>query len=580
MAEPRSSLPIARLWQFTGNARRVKQVIALTVLASFTEGFGIILLVPIVATIADGQAGAGWAESWLPPLPLPLLLGFVLVLVAIRLTLRHTLTALQARLQFSVVDRLRRDIYAGLLNAEWRWLSQQRQADHVNALVTETERIGRGVKEAAQLFSMICTAGIYSIAALLLSWQAALVAATAGGLVLLLTTAQRQRTRVLGLRLGPLNRQLHRTVQEGVHAIRMNKILGLEATEAICLDDAVGDLRWAQQRYLQESGRGSVLGHLAMAMLIMGSILFGIEAANMTAATLLPMLLVVVRLVPTLESIQSGWQHWLEVAPAVDAASATLETLAKVKEPRVAADTAPLALRREISLERVVISFDGRQHPALMGIDVIIPAYRTTAIVGSSGAGKSTFADALMGLIVPDEGTVRIDGISLSGSARRQWRNAVAYVDQDAALRNGTIRSNLTAAKPCASEAELWTVLDAASAAFVLLLPKGLDTEIGDNGVLLSGGERQRIALARALLRDPQLLILDEATNALDVETETAIRAALDRLHGRMTIVIISHGSALIEDVDLIIRLDSGRIASVEPRGDGQLCAISDSIGR
>lgn len=116
-------------------------------------------------------------------------------------------------------------------------------------------------------------------------------------------------------------------------------------------------------------------------------------------------------------------------------------------------------------------------------------------------------------------------------------------------VAHGTIRSNLTAARPGANEADLWTALDAASAAFVPLLPKGLDTEIGDNGVLLSGGERQRIALARALLRDPQLLILDEATYALDVDTETAIRAALNRLHGRMTIVIISHGSALIEDV-------------------------------
>ena len=566
---------MATLWRLAGDTPGLKKVAALAVLASLTEGFGIVLLVPILATMTDGRDGMGGLAGWLPALPLASLLGIVLLLVAARLLLRHVLTLEQARARFAVVDRLRHDIYAGLHHAEWRWTAQQRQADNVSVLVTEIGRIAQGLQDAIQLIGMVCSAMIFGLAAFLLSWPTALVAALAGGLVILVSRRQRHRARALGRALGPLNRRVHRTAQEGIQAIRMSKLLGREQAEVAELDDAVGELRAAQWQHLRDNGRAGILGQLAMAALVIGAILFGIEVAKLGVATLLPMVLVIVRIVPALEGLQSGWQHWLEVAPAVDAAHALIGTLDGLAEPCGEAAPAPLQLVHTIKFDDVLVRFEGRETPALAAIDLAIPALCTTAITGPSGAGKSTLADVLMGLIVPDAGLVSIDGVPLSGAMRQQWRTSVAYVEQEVVLRNGSIRDNLTAANPDASEAEIDAALDAASAGFVRALPQRIDSEVGDNGVLLSGGERQRIALARALLRKPQLLILDEATNALDPDNEAAIRAALNQLRGRITIVVISHGSAMIDDVDLGIRLEAGRVASIRDcTGDNQLCAV------
>jgi ATP-binding cassette subfamily C protein len=156
---------------------------------------------------------------------------------------------------------------------------------------------------------------------------------------------------------------------------------------------------------------------------------------------------------------------------------------------------------------------------------------------------------------------VTIDGAVLEGAAQRAWRAQMAYIDQDPLLLAASLRDNLCWAAPAASDAQVWAALeDAAAADFVRGLPEGLDTRLGDGGRRLSGGERQRLMLARALLRDPQLLILDEATSALDADNEAAIAAALGRLRGRMTIVLIAHRGALLDLADRVIRLESGRV--------------------
>ena len=164
-------------------------------------------------------------------------------------------------------------------------------------------------------------------------------------------------------------------------------------------------------------------------------------------------------------------------------------------------------------------------------------------------------------MLGPDRGTVTIDGAVLDAAAQRAWRGQVAYIDQDPLLLAATLRDNLRWAAPRVSDAQLWAALEqAAAAGFVRALPDGLDTRLGDGGRRLSGGERQRLMLARALLRAPQLLILDEATSALDAENEAAIAAALGRLRGQMTIVLIAHRGALLDLADQVIRLENGHM--------------------
>ncbi|MDP9439524.1 MAG: ATP-binding cassette domain-containing protein, partial [Actinomycetota bacterium] len=194
-------------------------------------------------------------------------------------------------------------------------------------------------------------------------------------------------------------------------------------------------------------------------------------------------------------------------------------------------------------------------------LDLAIRAGETTAIVGPSGAGKSTVADVVRGLVVPVRGRVLVDGTPLRAGMMRSWRGQIGYVAQDTFLFHDTVRANLLWARPDADDEEIRAALRSAAAEeFVRELPDGMDTILGDRGVRLSGGERQRLALARALLRQPQLLILDEATNALDSENEKRIQKSIEQLHGRMTILTITHRISTIRNADVIHVLERGRL--------------------
>jgi ATP-binding cassette subfamily C protein len=237
-------------------------------------------------------------------------------------------------------------------------------------------------------------------------------------------------------------------------------------------------------------------------------------------------------------------------------------------ECAAAADSPPVAQRTRwpvassISLDGVTVRHPGRQRPALDNVSLVLPARTTTAIIGASGAGKTTVADVLMGILTPDAGVLRIDGEAVDATSRRRWRHSVAYVPQDTFLFNDSIRNNLCWGALAYSDEQLVHALRRAACDFVFDLPLGLDTLAGDGGRQFSGGERQRIALARALLEQPSLLILDEATSALDPVNEATIRRAVDTLHGDITVVLIGHRDAMLEHADQVLELADGNLVA------------------
>jgi ATP-binding cassette subfamily C protein len=266
------------------------------------------------------------------------------------------------------------------------------------------------------------------------------------------------------------------------------------------------------------------------------------------------------RLVPRLQNLQQIHQMLLHDLPAYENVTARLAALEAERE-RLAPGAPAHALAQEVRFEDVSFAYPGVERAAVDRVALCIPARRTTAIVGPSGSGKSTLADLVMGLVRPAAGRVVVDGRELDEAWLRGWREGIGYVAQDTVLFHDSVRENLRWARPGATEEELWEALRASAAdGFVAALPEGIATVIGDRGVRLSGGERQRLALARALLRRPSLLILDEATSALDTENERRIRDAIAALHGRTTILVITHRLSSVRDADAIHVMEGGRV--------------------
>ncbi len=216
---------------------------------------------------------------------------------------------------------------------------------------------------------------------------------------------------------------------------------------------------------------------------------------------------------------------------------------------------------REIRLEKVTLRYGPDLEASLSSIDLVIPKGHTVALIGSSGAGKSSVADLLVGLYEPTEGFIQIDGQSLSEIDLASWQQRIGVVSQDTFLMNTTIAGNIAYGRASATREQIEAAATSAHAVgFIHDLPEGFDTLIGERGYRLSGGQRQRISLARAILRNPDLLILDEATSALDTQSERLVQQAIERFEGQKTVLVIAHRLSTIVGADLICVMDRGRI--------------------
>jgi ATP-binding cassette subfamily C protein len=239
----------------------------------------------------------------------------------------------------------------------------------------------------------------------------------------------------------------------------------------------------------------------------------------------------------------------------------TLELAQKMREPKLG-DRKP-ELKQAIRLERVTFAYS--KNNVLNDVSLVFPAGEVTVIVGPSGAGKTTIVDLVIGLLRPKTGEVWLDDLPLEQADLHQWRRMIGYVPQETLLLHNSIFINVTLGDPDVTEREAEAALRKAGIwEFVEKMPKGIHSSVGQRGLKLSGGQRQRIAIARALVRKPKLLVLDEATTALDPASEAAICDTLRKLRGEITILAISHQTALLEVADRAYRIQDGSVFPAE----------------
>lgn len=355
--------------------------------------------------------------------------------------------------------------------------------------------------------------------------------------------------------------------QEATGGIKDVKVMGLEATYVSS---------YASAAY-KAAHSGATMGVMAeLPRFILEAITFGTllglillllfrNEGNITA--IVPTLGVIafstMRLLPSLQQIYHSLVSIRGATPILD--TIVHDIAATPPRPILEAPTPkPMALERSLELSKISFGYANAERPTLRGVDLSIGARTTVGIVGGTGAGKTTLVDLVLGLLTPDEGAIRVDGVPITDENRRAWQMTLGYVPQQIFLTDDTIAANVAFGVP-KDQIDMAGVERAARTAalhdFVMSdLPQGYQTLVGERGVRLSGGQRQRIGIARALYRDPTLLIMDEATSALDNITERVVMEAVQNIRADKTIILIAHRLSTVKSCDTIFLMERGRL--------------------
>lgn len=469
------------------------------------------------------------------------------------------------RLQTGFIEAQRLRIAESLAAAPWEQIARLRHARITQLMSGDIQRIGAA---AFTLLRCIVALAMLLVQVLLVFLLAPLLAALAVGFLALaaaVLTPMVRRAGVFGAEVAGANLSLLDSTAQFLGGLKLAISQNLQTRFVAEFRRDLNELTARQVAFVrQHSGRRelfSIATALAGGLLV----LLGFGVFAIAPVTLIALLLVVARMSGPAGQIQQGALQLAQTLPVYGQVKTLIRELAALPHAEPLAVVSSAALPEgPIALANVSFRYPGAEGAGrgVRDIGLILAPGECVGITGPSGAGKTTLADLLAGLFPPDQDAIRVGGRLLDGATLAAWRDRVSYVAQDPFLFHDTIRRNLAwAAKP-ASEADLWEALRVAGAdQAVRDMARGLDTLAGERGTLMSGGERQRIALARAVLRKPRLLVLDEATGAIDIAAERGILTRLRALLPQPTIVIIAHRSESLALCDRVLRMEAGRIA-------------------
>jgi subfamily B ATP-binding cassette protein MsbA len=537
----------------------------MAVLALATGAYAF-LVGPVLRFLLTGGASAlGRVSAWAPALEpegrgrllaaLPLLLVVIAVVKGVAYAAQFTWVG-----QFGqrTVAGVRRALFDALLRLSPVQLGQRMSGDLLSRFSADVTAV-----ETAAIYAVGAwirdglTVLVLAAVAVALDWRLALLALAVVPLaavpVARLTRAVLRRTREGQARLGGMAGQL----REALAGVRTVQAYGVEPSEAARFGARATSHARTLSRAAWARAAVPALTEVLAAGAIAGVLAWAAAGAPIPPERLLSFLAALVLLYQPAKELGRASQFATQGAAAAERLLDVLETRPLVSDAP-AARAAP-RLQQAVRLEGVRLAYGER--PALHGLSLDIPVGQLTALVGPSGSGKSTVAALLLRFLRPDGGRLAWDEVDVEGCTVASLRAQTALVTQEPLLFSGTVRDNLLAARPDATPAELTHALRVASAeSFVEALPQKMETPLGERGVRLSGGQRQRLALARAVLRDARLWVLDEATSSLDPQGEREVQAALEAVLAGRTALVIAHRLQTVAGADRIHVLDGGRV--------------------
>jgi ABC-type multidrug transport system fused ATPase/permease subunit len=509
-----------------------------------------------------------------------MILGAYLIIVFGQNLIQRSTMIRNVEIQQHFSRKLRIETYSVLLQSNWPFFLKKRSSDLINLLTIELARVLGAINLFLQLVTSLIFTFIQIGFAFWLSPNLTLFVLGAGIILGLFSRRFIKRAKALGNQTSQLSQSYLAGVTDQLNGIKDIKSNTLERSRIKWLSDLTEGMIREQVSYIQLRMNSQLVYKMSSALLIACFLLVSFRLFQTQGIQLLTITVIFARLWPRFTGIQSTLEQLASMIPACKALILLQNECNNAAERLESGHEAAAPLRAEHGIECRNISFRYNREEAeftLKNINFHIPSNRMTAIAGPSGAGKSTLIDLIMGLMQPESGQILIDGKPITKENLLSYRQSISYVAQDPFLFNASIRENLQMILPDASDEQMWEALEFASSSdFVRKLPQGLDTVIGDRGIRLSGGERQRIVLARAVIRKPAILVLDEATSALDTENEKKIQEAIDRLKGKMTVIVVAHRLSTIRHADQVIVIDQGKLVE---RGEFvQLAADSASL--
>ncbi len=562
-------------------------------LAGVAEGVSLSALLPLVTVALEREKGGeavsgpeladtgGGFEQTVRDVLLGLgitpTIGVLLAIIVVGITLKNGLVLL-ARKQIGytaarVTTDLRLSLLRALLDSRWAHFLRQPVGRLANSMATESMRAAEAYVHGTTLIARLIEASVYTVIALLVSWQATLAALGAGVIVLFVTHALVKMSRTAGKRQTKLMISLLSRLTDTLQSVKPLKAMAREELAGTVLESETSKLN----RALRKEVFSKALMNSGQNTLVVGVVALGMYVAfvhfDMGLATLMVLVVLLGRLLGQIGSVQRWYQKMVTSESAFWSLQGVIEE-AKLARETSTGSRSP-ALESEIRLDR--IGFAYREKPVLKELSLTIPSGGLTTLVGPSGAGKTTVVDLVTGLHSPQSGTVLLDQTSLAEIDLKAWRRMIGYVPQENLLLHDTIYNNVTLSDPALTQDDVDYALRAAGAwDFVQDMPEGMFSLVGERGAQLSGGQRQRIMIARALAHRPKLLILDEATSALDPRSEQAICETLGKLRGEHTILAISHQPALVNAADRVYRLQQG-IAQLVSKEECEAAIAEDS---
>ncbi len=552
-------------WQ--RDRRGILTILVLNIAVSLTGGISIVMLIPMLelldissgsavipAFILNALQRIGYAQR------VSVILAAYMLLILGKAVLNRALTLKSSQFVENHSCEMRERLYNVVSTAPWERLTADKQTDTITLFTSQSSQVSYGVAEIIQLISSVFSAAVQLAIALWLSLPVTALVLVSGGIFIVLFKGMFKKSREYGDELIKVSRAMYSELVNQLWGVKEVRTYGVQPEHAKLFTDISNSTRETKVRYTRLRSKPQMAFSLVSSGLVCIIFVICVLGLKMELGRMMVLVYVFTRLWPVFSGFYSRIQGIQTCIPAFEKLTAAFKSFGSEELPRQSSQEIPF--ERELTFEHVGFRYEGSSEDVLTDVSFTLKKGTITALVGRNGAGKTTIADLMLGLLQPDSGAIRVDGVELTKERLSAWRKDLAYIPQTPWILNTSVRENLMRFHPQATEAELIEALQKAGAwELISRMPQGMDTALGDQGIRLSGGERQRIVLARMLIGKPRFIVMDEATGAMDFENESAVRRIMRSLCPETTILIIAHRAETIRTAQYAIVLENGSVS-------------------